>query len=153
MRDPHVETEDTVEQLSALKTDVLASEETTDSAPADQKAAADIEMADEPDASEEEIEAQSGAVVVSMTEEPAADVDWLDLKAIINMRTYIKIYVDGGLPKEYMFEPGSSPQWKAREGFDILVGNAAGVEFEFNGKQIKNLGGVGKVVRLKLPEN
>ena len=36
---------------------------------------------------------------------------------------------------------------------DILVGNAAGVEFEFNGKMIKDLGEPGKVVRVRLPED
>ena len=74
------------------------------------------------------------------------------LTAIINLRTYIKIYVDDNNPKEYIFQPGSRPQWTASEGFDILVGNAAGVEFEFNGKKIKDLGGLGKVIRVRLPE-
>ena len=40
--------------------------------------------------------------------------------------------IDGQEPKEYIFQSGARPQWKAREGFDILVGNAAGAEFEFS---------------------
>lgn len=76
----------------------------------------------------------------------------LVLTGIINMRTYIKIYIDDELPKEYIFEPGSRPQWKAIEGFDVLVGNAAGVELNYNGEKIDNLGGLGKVVRVRLPE-
>lgn len=84
--------------------------------------------------------------------EPASALDMLVLTAVVNMRTYIKIYVDDKQPKEYIFRPGSRPQWKAREGFDILVGNAGGIEFDFNGKRIKDLGGLGKVVRLRLPK-
>jgi cytoskeletal protein RodZ len=80
-------------------------------------------------------------------------IDNYVLTGIVNLRTYIKIYVDENQPKEYIFQPGSRPQWTAREGFDILVGNAAGVEFEFNGKRIKDLGALGKVVRVKLPED
>ena len=75
------------------------------------------------------------------------------LTGIVKMRTYVKIYIDNDPPKEYIFRPGSRPQWEARKGFDILIGNAAGIEFDFNGKVKKNLGGVGKVVRIRLPED
>ena len=61
--------------------------------------------------------------------------------------------MDENNPKEYIFKPGSRPQWTATDGFDILVGNAAGVEFDFNGKRIKDLGGMDKVVRVRLPED
>jgi beta-lactamase regulating signal transducer with metallopeptidase domain len=73
------------------------------------------------------------------------------LTAWITKRTYVKIYIDDQKPKEYIFEPGSKPRWKAKEGFDIIVGNAGGVEFDLNGKIIGNLGEIGEVVRLKLP--
>ena len=43
-------------------------------------------------------------------------------------------------------------KWTADKGFDILVGNAAGIEFFLNGKEVGYLGPEGKVVRLKLPE-
>jgi hypothetical protein len=65
----------------------------------------------------------------------------------------MRIYIDDQEPKEYIFEPGSMPQWKAREGFDILIGNAAGIEFDFKGENISGLGILGQVVRLRLPEN
>ncbi|MFC1533801.1 RodZ domain-containing protein [Thermodesulfobacteriota bacterium] len=87
------------------------------------------------------------------TTESAPVIEGLVLTAIVNMRTYIKIYVDDNLPKEYIFQPGSRPQWTAVRGFDILVGNAAGIEFVFNGKRISVPGGLGKVIRVKLPED
>jgi cytoskeleton protein RodZ len=75
------------------------------------------------------------------------------LKAFIKSRTWVRILIDGQEPKEYIFQPGSRPQWVAEQGFDILVGNAAGVEFEFNGEKIEDLGKLGQVVRLRLPED
>ena len=61
------------------------------------------------------------------------------------------IFVDDQGRKEYMFRPGSHLQWKATKGFEILIGNAGGIDLEFSGTEIKNLGGHGKVVRLKPP--
>jgi cytoskeleton protein RodZ len=68
------------------------------------------------------------------------------------LRTYIRIYVDDNPPKEYIFQPGSRPQWIAEKGFDILVGNAGGIEFDFNGERITDLGEIGKVIRISFPE-
>jgi len=77
----------------------------------------------------------------------------LVLTGIVNMSTYIKIYVDDNLPKEFIFQPGSRPQWIANKGFYIVVGNAAGIEFDFNGKRITDLGPPGKVIRIRSPED
>jgi cytoskeleton protein RodZ len=74
------------------------------------------------------------------------------LKAVVEDRTWIRITVDDEEPKEYIFQPGSRPQWKAKNGFDLVIGNAAGIEFEFDGQTMENLGALGQVVRLKLPE-
>ena len=87
------------------------------------------------------------------TESVAPVVGELVLTGIVNMRTYIKIYVDNNLPKEYIFPPGKRPQWVAREGFDILVGNAGGIEFDFNGIRRKDLGDPGEVIRIRFPED
>ncbi len=76
----------------------------------------------------------------------------LVLSGFVKGRTWLSISIDGTEPKEYIFQPGSRPQWKAKQGFDIVVGNAAGIDFDFNGKKISNLGELGQVVRLKLPE-
>jgi len=96
-------------------------------------------------------------VVEAAANEPASEPDPVVIRfaltGIVNMRTYVKIYIDDMLPREYIFRPGSRPQWDAREGFDILVGNAAGIEFDFNGKRIKDLGGLGKVIRVRFPKD
>ena len=71
----------------------------------------------------------------------------------VKERTWIRICVDDQEPKEYIFQPGSRPQWKGVRGFNILIGNAAGIEFDLNGETYENLGELGKVVRLKLPKD
>lgn len=87
------------------------------------------------------------------TADPDDTAGWLILNGTVTGKTWIKIYIDDQEPKEYIFHPGSMPQWKAREGFNILIGNAAGIEFDFNGKRIGNLGNIGQVVKLSLPED
>ncbi len=97
--------------------------------------------------------AEAVAVVPDYLIGPVANTQFgLVLTGIVNMRTYIKIYVDDNPPKEYIFQPGSHPQWVAEKGFDILVGNAGGIEFDFNGKRIRDLGEIGKVIRIAFPE-
>ena len=74
------------------------------------------------------------------------------LTANVKSRTWIAISIDGMPVKEYLFQPGQSPRWTAEKGFNILVGNAAGIEFFFNGKEVGNLGAQGQVIRITLPE-
>jgi len=74
------------------------------------------------------------------------------LTANVNSKTWIGITIDDESVKEYLFQPGENIRWTAIKGFDILVGNAGGIEFSLNGKEVGNLGPEGKVLRLKLPE-
>lgn len=76
----------------------------------------------------------------------------LMLTANIISQTWIAIYIDEEPVKEYLFQPGQTVRWTAHKGFDILVGNAGGIEFFLNGKEVGYLGPEGKVVRVKLPE-
>jgi cytoskeleton protein RodZ len=91
--------------------------------------------------------------VVQASDLPLPASNGLVLTGIVNMSTYIKIYMDDNPPKEYIFKPGSRPQWIAREGFFLIVGNAAGIEFDFNGKRTTGLGPIGKVIRISFPED
>ncbi len=84
--------------------------------------------------------------------EPSGPTDWRVLTGIVHLRTWIRIYIDDEAPKEYILQPGSRPQWKARTGFYVLLGNAAGMDFEFDGKDIKDIGELGQVVSLRFPE-
>lgn len=74
------------------------------------------------------------------------------LAAKVNSQTWIAIYIDDEPVKEYLLQPGGTMRWTADKGFDILVGNAGGIEFVLNGKAVGRLGPQGKVVRVRLPE-
>ena len=74
------------------------------------------------------------------------------LKARILEETYVRIYIDDKEPKEYLFRPGTRPWWEAEKGFYVIIGNAAGIEFEFEDKLYENLGRRGEVVRLQFPK-
>lgn len=74
------------------------------------------------------------------------------LKGKVNSRTWVKIYVDDLNPREYMFQPGQQPEWTASRGFYMIVGNAGGIDLEWNGRVVPSLGNAGQVVRLSLPE-
>ena len=76
----------------------------------------------------------------------------LILTANVKSRTWIAISIDDTSVNEYLFQPGQTPRWTAEKGFNILVGNAAGIEFSLNGKEVGNLGAQGQVVRVLLPE-
>lgn len=76
-----------------------------------------------------------------------------ELKGLVSERTWIKICIDDEVAEEYIFQPGSQPSWQGKKGFRVVIGNAAGISFEFNGIEHKNLGKVGQVVKLAFPEN
>jgi cytoskeleton protein RodZ len=76
----------------------------------------------------------------------------LSLEAEVRETTWVRIIVDDAPPKQYVFRPGSHPEWKAHEGFQIVIGNAGGIALVFNGRKLDNLGQHGKVISLKLPK-
>ena len=76
----------------------------------------------------------------------------LVLKAIVKQRTWIRLRIDNEKPKEYVLGPESRPQWRAKKGFELLIGNAGGIDLEFNGKKMGDLGKQGQVIRLRLPK-
>jgi cytoskeleton protein RodZ len=79
------------------------------------------------------------------------DMPPLILKANVKERTWVRVTIDGERPKEYIFDPESRPEWRAHKGFELLIGNAGGIDLEFKGKKMEDLGKRGQVIRLRLP--
>lgn len=75
----------------------------------------------------------------------------LVLKALVRERTWIRVIIDGQKPKESTFNPETHLEWRAHEGFELLIGNAGGVELELNGEKLGPPGKRGQVVKLRLP--
>ncbi|MCX7856467.1 MAG: DUF4115 domain-containing protein [Deltaproteobacteria bacterium] len=76
----------------------------------------------------------------------------LEKKLIITCheRTWISVVVDGKEKKEFMLNPKDVVVLNAKEGFDLLIGNAGGVRLVLNGKDLSFSGKSGEVKRLKL---
>lgn len=111
-----------------------------DSTPATEKAVPPEEKAPE-----------SATPAVVSAPPPVSRPPELVLKGEVKETTWVSIRVDGSEPKEYMFQPGARPQWKGQEGFEIIIGNAAGMDLDFDGKVMEDLGRPGQVIRLRLP--
>jgi cytoskeleton protein RodZ len=109
---------------------------------------------------EESTPAEESPVTVYEEEVPEPEtvsaeppVSMMTLRATVIEKTYVKIIVDDNPPKEFIFQPGSNPDWTAERGFEVTVGNASGIEFEFNGNIYRNLGRSGRVKTLRFPED
>jgi cytoskeletal protein RodZ len=64
--------------------------------------------------------------------------------------TWLRITADEDPPYEVLLQPGEKIQ-KSGSQFMIDVGNAGGIDIDFQGKSLGNLGKQGEVVHLKLP--
>lgn len=93
------------------------------------------------------------ATVMTAEEQANNEKGQYVLTCFVTSETYIKIWVDNNPPIQHIFPRGSRHQWTGNAGFYVLVGNAGGIEFDFNGKKFKDLGRKGEVVKLRLPEN
>ncbi len=74
----------------------------------------------------------------------------LNIKAVEN--TWMKIIADGQIPKECSLKPGDILEMEASKNFNLLIGNAAGVQLTLNGKPVKVSGKSGDVVNIQIPE-
>ena len=65
--------------------------------------------------------------------------------------TWIKVIVDNKDPREYNLMSGEKLEMEASAGFNLLIGNAGGLELKLNGEPIKISGKAGEVVNIQLP--
>ena len=65
--------------------------------------------------------------------------------------TWLKVITDRQQPKQYSLNPGDRLELKADIGFNLLIGNAAGIRLQLNHQPVAVDGRHGQVVTLKLP--
>jgi cytoskeletal protein RodZ len=65
--------------------------------------------------------------------------------------TWLKIIIDDLVPKEYSLYPGDRIELEAGSGYNLLIGNAGGVEIYLNDRPVAVPGKSGEVVNLELP--
>ncbi|MGD8882445.1 MAG: DUF4115 domain-containing protein [Desulfobacterales bacterium] len=74
---------------------------------------------------------------------------FLEITAIEN--TWVKLIIDNKDPKEYNLSSGDQFEVEASAGYNLLIGNARGLELKLNGKPVPILGKTGEVVSIQLP--
>lgn len=72
------------------------------------------------------------------------------LKLKVNQDCWLNITIDGAVSQQYDLKAGDLIEWKGDKVFVLDLGNAAGIEAEFNGKQLKPFGETGKSLHMVL---
>lgn len=65
-------------------------------------------------------------------------------------RTWVSVVIDESEKKEFMLNPLDIIVLNAREKYDLLIGNAAGVKLMLNGNDVQFTGQSGEVKRIKI---
>ncbi len=74
-------------------------------------------------------------------------LDSLSLSATTTDSVWVHIILDGKEEREYIFKPNASANWKAKDQFEISLGNAGVIEFTLNGRKLGTFGKRGAVIR------
>lgn len=82
---------------------------------------------------------------------PEEKPDILKLSITANAETWIKIIIDAEKPLEYLLKPGDKIALNANSHYNLLIGNAGGVQMNLNGQPVQIPGKMGQVVNLTLP--
>jgi len=93
-----------------------------------------------------------GEEISSVKEAEVIEIEQMVLKVVATEETWIKFQLDQNEPFEVSLMPGELFRVKAKERFNLKIGNAGGVELFFNEKPLGNPGKLGEVIDLTLPE-
>jgi len=72
------------------------------------------------------------------------------LKLKVNQDCWLNITIDDAASQQYDLKAGDLIEWKGEKTFALDLGNAGGVEAEFNGKPLASFGGPGKTAHVLL---
>ena len=73
------------------------------------------------------------------------------LKIMANEKTWMKVIIDDKEQREYSLEAGANLALEADSGYNLLIGNAGGVELLLNDNPISLQGKSGQVVNVQIP--
>jgi transcriptional regulator with XRE-family HTH domain len=93
-------------------------------------------------------EQQAGSVLMGsapMVDSPSRDS--LTLLAIVSDSTWLHLVIDNSKSQEQILMPHSRMRWKAKKNFLFSLGNAGGISFILNGKDLGHLGQRGKPMK------
>ena len=73
------------------------------------------------------------------------------LSGAVTEKTWVAVEIDGGDVQTSMLYPGYDETWKAKNILKIKIGNAAGIDLTYNGKDLGKPGGEKQVITLNFP--
>jgi cytoskeletal protein RodZ len=77
--------------------------------------------------------------------------DKLKLQIIAVERTWLKVIVDGQNARSYDLKPEDRLELEGTDNFNLMIGNATGLQIFLNERPVKIFGNSGQVVSLKIP--
>ncbi|MFO7714204.1 helix-turn-helix domain-containing protein [Desulfosarcina sp.] len=84
--------------------------------------------------------------------QPAAKAQrMLKLKIVAVEQTWLKVIVDGQHAKSYNLKPEERLELEGTDNFNLMIGNATGVQIFLDERPVKIFGSSGQVVSLKIP--
>jgi cytoskeleton protein RodZ len=89
---------------------------------------------------------KSGAVSPGERVQPAGII----LRLKVNQDCRLNITIDNVVSQQYDLRSGDLIEWKGEKVFTLDIGNAGGIEAEFNGKPLKPFGETGKTAHVIL---
>jgi len=99
----------------------------------------------------EQVSTKPNPADVKTDKKPAPELPEVKrLMVTCHERSWVSIVIDGAEKKEFMLSPHEIIMLNAKEGFDLLIGNAGGVKLFLNGKDTGFTGKNGEVKRIKL---
>ncbi len=72
------------------------------------------------------------------------------LKLKVNQDSWLNITIDNAVSQQYDLKAGDLIEWKGEKVFTLDIGNAGGIEGEFNGRPLKPFGDPGKSAHIVL---
>ena len=93
----------------------------------------------------------SGAETAGKRPSAAKPKDTLKLQVIAVELTWLKVIVDGQNARSYNLKPGDRLELEGTHNFNLMIGNATGLQILLNERPVKIFGSSGQVVSLKIP--
>lgn len=85
--------------------------------------------------------------------EPRRPQQGIVLRLVVKEDGWLNMAIDGNLSKRYDLKTGDVIEWKGERFFTLDLGNAGGVEAEFNGRPLKAFGTKGDTAHIVLKGN
>lgn len=93
----------------------------------------------------------SGAETAGIRPSAAETQDKLKLQIIAVERTWLKVIVDGQNARSYDLKPEDRLELEGADNFNLMIGNATGLQIFLDERPVKIFGSSGQVVSLKIP--